>query len=66
MGQEAFEETGGKVLHLQGHTDTVASLAFSHDGTLLATGGMDGATRLPGFKRFFLPSKGQTSADKQT
>lgn len=42
VGQDAYEETQGEVKELSGHTDTVASLAFSHDGTLLATGGMDG------------------------
>jgi hypothetical protein len=43
VGQQAFEETGGAVLELAGHTDTVSSLAFNSDGSLLATGGMDGA-----------------------
>lgn len=46
VGQDAFEETGGAFLQLQGHTDTVASLAFSSDGTLLASGGMDGCVRV--------------------
>lgn len=42
VGQDAYEESGGAVLELAGHTDTVAAIAFSTDGTLLATGGMDG------------------------
>ncbi|GAB4816441.1 hypothetical protein N2152v2_003487 [Parachlorella kessleri] len=46
VGQQAFEETGGAVLELEGHTDTVSSLAFSSDGTLLATGGMDGRVKV--------------------
>lgn len=31
-----------KVFHLIGHKDTIGSLAFSSDGTLLVTGGLDG------------------------
>ena len=27
---------------LRGHTDTVSTMAFNHDGGLLATGGLDG------------------------
>ena len=46
VGQDAYEETGGAFLHLEGHTDTVASLAFSSDGALLASGGMDGVVRV--------------------
>jgi WD40 repeat protein/transcriptional regulator with XRE-family HTH domain len=38
----------GKVLHLawQGHNDTVRALAFSPDGSRLATGSLDGAIKL--------------------
>ena len=46
VGQEAFEETGGAVLELSGHSDTVGSLVFSTDGALLASGGMDGRVKL--------------------
>jgi WD40 repeat protein len=46
VGQEAFEETGGAVLELTGHTDTVGALAFSADGSSLASGGMDGCLRV--------------------
>lgn len=42
VGHDAFEETGGAFFQLDGHEDTVASLAFNHDGSLLASGGMDG------------------------
>ena len=28
VGQEAFEQTGGAVLELSGHSDTVSALAF--------------------------------------
>ncbi|EFN58343.1 hypothetical protein CHLNCDRAFT_142394 [Chlorella variabilis] len=46
VGQEAFEQTGGAVLELGGHTDTVASMAFSADGASLATGGLDGRVKV--------------------
>ena len=36
VGQEAFEATGGAVLQLEGHSDTVCALAFSGDGAMLA------------------------------
>jgi hypothetical protein len=44
VGQDAMESTSGSLgtFELSGHTDTIASLAFSCQGTLLATGGMDG------------------------
>lgn len=48
VGQEAFERTGGAVEELGGHTDTVSSLAFNADGSLLATGGMDGEAAAAG------------------
>jgi len=28
--------------YLWGHTDTVSNMSFNHDGSLLATGGLDG------------------------
>jgi len=34
-------QTGATVLTLEGHTDTVASVAFNQDGTRLLTGGFD-------------------------
>ncbi len=37
-------ETQGAVIELTGHTDTVSSLAFSADGSMLASGGMDGGS----------------------
>lgn len=46
VGQEAFEETGGAFLELSGHSDTVSRLAFSNDGSTLATGGMDGRVKV--------------------
>jgi WD40 repeat protein len=44
VGQDAYESTDGSLgTHvLEGHTDTVACLAFNSQGTHLATGGMDG------------------------
>ncbi len=46
VGQDALESTAGSLAtyELEGHTDTVASLAFSCQGNYLATGGMDGAS----------------------
>ncbi|KAF8313569.1 WD40 repeat-like protein [Clavulina sp. PMI_390] len=38
--------TGEQILKLTGHTDSVTNTAFSVDGTLLATGGMDGKARI--------------------
>ncbi|RKP26065.1 WD40-repeat-containing domain protein [Syncephalis pseudoplumigaleata] len=35
-------DTGETVTTLERHTDSVTSIAFSHDGLYLATGGMDG------------------------
>jgi ribosome assembly protein SQT1 len=46
VGQEAYEETGGEVLELSGHTDTISGLAFSADGTALASAGMDGRVKV--------------------
>jgi ribosome assembly protein SQT1 len=46
VGQEAFEQTGGAVLELTGHTDTVSSLLFNADGSSLASGGMDGRVKI--------------------
>jgi len=44
VGQDAYEHTDGSLAThmLEGHTDTVAALAFNAQGTHLATGGMDG------------------------
>ena len=33
-------------MKLDGHTDSVTNIAFSQDGTYLATGGMDGQIRV--------------------
>ncbi|KAJ9533174.1 WD40-repeat-containing domain protein [Haematococcus lacustris] len=48
VGQDAFESTEGSLgtVELSGHTDTVASLAFSSNGSLLASGGMDGVVKI--------------------
>lgn len=37
---------GEVVAKLTGHTDSVTSIAFSHDGEMLSTGGMDGKVRI--------------------
>lgn len=39
-------ESGEQIVKLTGHTDSVTSTAFSSDGELVATGGMDGKVRL--------------------
>lgn len=31
---------------IEGHTDSVAALSFSHDGQLLASGGLDGIVNI--------------------
>ncbi|KAK9809865.1 hypothetical protein WJX72_000577 [[Myrmecia] bisecta] len=46
VGQDAFEQTGGKTFELLGHTDSVVSLAFNSSGAVLATGGLDGRVKL--------------------
>ena len=38
--------TEAPAFRLEGHTDTVGALAFSMDGSLLATGGLDGTVRV--------------------
>lgn len=38
--------TGETILRLSGHTDSVSNTAFSADGTMIATGGMDGRIRI--------------------
>ncbi|KAI1797143.1 ribosome biogenesis protein Sqt1 [Ganoderma leucocontextum] len=38
--------TGDEIVKLTGHTDSVTSTAFSSDGELIATGGMDGKVRV--------------------
>jgi len=37
---------GQQIARLSGHTDSVCSTAFSADGTMVATGGMDGKVRV--------------------
>ncbi|BGO95031.1 hypothetical protein NBRC10512_006505 [Rhodotorula toruloides] len=39
-------DTGAQVAQLSGHTDSVTSVGWSHDGGLVATGGMDGKVRV--------------------
>jgi WD40 repeat protein len=48
VGQDALEATAGTLstTRLEGHTDSVAALAFSSNGLLLATGGLDGTVRV--------------------
>ena len=46
VGEEAFMENEGEVKELKGHTDTVSVLVFSADGSMLASGGMDGMVRI--------------------
>lgn len=38
--------TGAETAHFVGHTDAVRAVAFSPDGSLLATGSMDGSVRM--------------------
>ena len=38
--------TGEELVKLGGHTDSVTSVGFSHDGEMVATGGMDGKVRV--------------------
>ncbi|EPQ54103.1 WD40 repeat-like protein [Gloeophyllum trabeum ATCC 11539] len=38
--------TGEQIVRLTGHTDSVTCVAFSSDGELLSTGGMDGKVRV--------------------
>lgn len=39
-------DTGAQVAQLSGHSDSVTSVGWSHDGGLVATGGMDGKVRV--------------------
>ena len=38
--------TGAAITTLVGHTDSVASIGFNHDGTLVATGGLEGVVKV--------------------
>lgn len=38
--------TAGQVCELKGHSDTVYQLAYSRDGTILASGGLDKCVKL--------------------
>lgn len=38
--------TGDVILKLGGHEDSVVAVSFSHDGSFVATGGMDGRVRV--------------------
>lgn len=49
-------DSGEEVAKLTGHTDSVVCCGFSSDGELVATGGMDGRTRL--WRR--VPNRSQT------
>lgn len=46
VGEDAYMETQGAVHELLGHTDTIGVISFSHDGSMLATGGMDGRVKI--------------------
>lgn len=37
---------GAEIAQLSGHTDSVVAVAFSHDGEMIATGGLDGRVRV--------------------
>lgn len=53
-----WNKEDGSVIHcLEGHSDSVAALAFSYDGKYLATGGLDGAVKI------WLVSTGKLEAD---
>ena len=42
----SFAAAATKVATLEGHTDSVAAVGFSSDGTLCATGGLDGTVKV--------------------
>ena len=50
------------IKELHGHTDTVYSLTFSNDGTLLASGGMDGLIRVWDAEKALKTGNGVTSS----
>jgi hypothetical protein len=43
---DVWDETGGHVAELAGHTSAIRSVAISPDGTIAATGGWDGMVKL--------------------
>ena len=53
---------GSMIKELRGHTDTVYSLAFSADGTLLASGGLDSSVRVWDFGQAVKTSSNSNSS----
>lgn len=53
---------GSMIKELRGHTDTVYSLAFSADGTLLVSGGLDSSVRVWDFGQAVKTSSNSNSS----